>query len=143
MFGTKISLLFLGLMFAFAGLSHAVLFINNGDGTVNDDETGLIWQQMDDGVTRTWESAIVYCNQLSLGGNNDWRLPNIKELESIVAEFVYDPAIDPVFVGTKSLSYWSASSNDSAPVYAWNVHFARGTVLSYYKSDNYYVRCVR
>ena len=59
--------------------------VDNGDGTVTDNRTGLIWQQGEPGAM-TWNSALTYCEGLSLAGSTDWRLPNIKELESLVDE---------------------------------------------------------
>lgn len=77
-------------------------FINNGDGTVSDYATGLMWQKADDGAVRNWEQAIKYCESLELAGYNDWHLPNIKELQSIV-DYQRSPsatnsaAINPIF----------------------------------------------
>jgi len=59
-------------------------FVDNGDGTVTDLATGLMWQQADDGISRDWEAALAYAENLNLGGYTDWRLPNAKELQSIV-----------------------------------------------------------
>ena len=59
-------------------------FVDNGDGTITDLATGLMWQLADDGITRDWESALSYSENLNLGGYDDWRLPNAKELQSIV-----------------------------------------------------------
>jgi hypothetical protein len=73
-----------------------------GDGTVTDAATGLTWQQADDGVPREWEESLVYCEALELGGYDDWRLPDVKELQSIV-DYTRSPAtsgsaaIDPIF----------------------------------------------
>jgi len=58
-------------------------FVDNGDGTISDLSTGLMWQMDDDGNTRDWEAALDYSETLSLAGYDDWRLPNIKELQSI------------------------------------------------------------
>jgi len=71
-------------------------FANNGDGTVTDKASGLMWQQQDDGVGRNWQDSLAYCEGLELAGQTDWRLPNIKELQSIVDYTRHDPAIDPV-----------------------------------------------
>ncbi len=60
----------------------AHVFQDNGDGTVSDNQTGLMWQQ-GKATSRLWEQAITYCENLSLAGFNSWRLPNIKELRSI------------------------------------------------------------
>ena len=77
-------------------------FMDNGDGTITDLATGLMWQQADDGTARDWEEALSYAEQLELGGYSDWRLPNAKELQSIVdytrcPDITGSPAIDPMF----------------------------------------------
>src|SRR3989338_5468335 len=122
-------------------------FTDNGNGTVTDNDTGLMWQKEDDDVTRTWESAIIYCEGLSLGSYSDWRLPNIKELESITDATKDNPAIDTTyFPNTNSSSslakYWSSTTymNDSSS--AWSVSYY-SNIYMYYKSYDYYVRCVR
>ena len=117
---------------------------NNGNGTVSDLVTALTWQQQDDNVTRIHAVAITYCQALTLGGNNNWRLPTIKELTSIVDYRVRSPSIDEtVFSNTISSFYWSASSVASNSTNAWNVNFNSGNVNSNNKTNNNYVRCVR
>lgn len=59
-------------------------FVDNGDGTITDLSTGLMWQLADDGQTRDWQQALAYSEELTLAGYEDWRLPNAKELQSIV-----------------------------------------------------------
>ena len=76
-------------------------FADNGDGTITDSATGLMWQQGDSGP-HNWEDALTYCESLQLAGRNDWRLPNAKELQSIVdysrsPDTTGSPAIDPLF----------------------------------------------
>jgi hypothetical protein len=77
-------------------------FTDNGDSTVTDNSTGLMWQQADDGNTYNWKDALAYAYSSELAGYTDWRLPNTKEIESIVD---YDatsfPAIDNVFSCTE------------------------------------------
>ncbi|MBT7402117.1 MAG: DUF1566 domain-containing protein, partial [Bacteroidetes Order II. Incertae sedis bacterium] len=80
-------------------------FVDNGDGTVTDLATGLMWQQADDGNTRDWEDALEYAEGSSRGGFGDWRLPNSKELQSIVdytrsPDVTHSAAIDPIFSAT-------------------------------------------
>ena len=65
-------------------------FVDNGNGTVSDTSTGLMWQQDTDRQTgnkyyvlMTWEEALLYCENLQLGGYTDWRLPTVKELRSL------------------------------------------------------------
>jgi len=121
-------------------------FKDNGDGTVTDIATGLTWQQEDDNVQRAWEAAITYCEGLNLSDHQDWRLPNIKELRTIVDMTTGFPAIDPIaFPGTNAMDfYWSATTYASSSGSAWHVGFSDGTVSYRYKEDaTYYVRCVR
>jgi len=118
-------------------------FIINGDGTVTDILTGLMWQQ-ETGVFMDWESALNYCETLTLAGYNDWRLPDINELQSIVDYSRFDPAIDAnTFPNTQSSIYWSSTTDDSYPSFAWQVYFNYGNIYSYNKSNLYYVRAVR
>jgi hypothetical protein len=125
-------------------------FHDNGDETVIDTSTGLMWEvKTDDGGSRdrdkyyTWEEALSYCEDLSLEGYNDWRLPDINELQSIVDYNQYDPSIDPVFLNTVSSLYWSSTSYVGNPHIAWTVHFNHGSMNHYLKSSYYYVRAVR
>ncbi|RWX46233.1 hypothetical protein H206_00799 [Candidatus Electrothrix aarhusensis] len=83
-------------------------FVDNGNGTISDQATGLMWQQADDGTARDWEDALAYAQGLDLAGHDDWRLPNAKELQSIV-DYTRSPdetepvmlAIDPLFSTTE------------------------------------------
>ncbi|MUU77159.1 Lcl C-terminal domain-containing protein [Winogradskyella endarachnes] len=59
-------------------------FVDNNDGTITDKATGLMWQKIDDGNAYNWVDALKYAKNSSLGNYNDWRLPNTKELQSIV-----------------------------------------------------------
>jgi hypothetical protein len=80
-------------------------FVDNGDGTVTDRATGLMWQQADSGAGYKWRDALAYAQDLVLAGHDDWRLPNAKELQSIV-DYTRSPAtthsaaIDPLFQAT-------------------------------------------
>jgi len=81
-------------------------FKDNGDGTVSDYATGLMWQKADDGKSRDWEKSLDYAENLNLAGYSDWRLPDAKELQSIVdytrsPQTTNSPAIDPVFETTE------------------------------------------
>ena len=77
-------------------------FVDGGNGTVDDRATGLTWQRADSGKGFDWEAALAYCDGLKLGGAGDWRLPNPKQLQSIVdysraPDVTGSAAIDPVF----------------------------------------------
>ncbi|MBF0375719.1 MAG: DUF1566 domain-containing protein [Alphaproteobacteria bacterium] len=74
-------------------------FYDNGDGTINDEATGLTWMQADSGYGMEWEDALAYSEALTHGGHTDWRLPNIKELQSIVDYDQAPAATDAARVG--------------------------------------------
>lgn len=122
-------------------------FADNGDGTVTDYATGLIWQQADSGSGMIWEDALDYCESLSLAGGTDWRLPNAKELQSIVdysrAPSLGSAAIDPVFrtsgitneAGQADYPYfWTSTSHASAQGANSAVYLAFGRALGYMNS---------
>lgn len=77
-------------------------FADNGDGTVSDRATGLTWTKADSGKGLDWGQALGWCQDLTLAGRSDWRLPNAKELQGIV-DYSRSPsatnsaAIDPIF----------------------------------------------
>ncbi len=118
-------------------------FIINGDGTVTDTKTGLMWQQETAGPI-PWEAAMSYCKDLTLGGHTDWRDPNINELQSLVDYIRYNPAKDiAAFPGTKSSYDSSSATYVSSTAYAWCVDFHDGYVSDFHKSFGCYVRAVR
>ncbi|CAN2045259.1 hypothetical protein GMMP1_1510011 [Candidatus Magnetomoraceae bacterium gMMP-1] len=118
--------------------------IINGDGTIKDKNTGLMWQQVTAPKKMTWQQALKYCEKLNFAGYNDWRLPNIKELASIVDLRKYKPAIDgKYFSETMSEFYWSSSSAAGYNGFAWGVYFYVGYDNYGTKSSSYYVRAVR
>jgi hypothetical protein len=122
--------------------SGADRFVDNGDGTVSDNQTGLMWQKTDDGTKRNWDDAGMYCENLVLGSYDDWRVPRIDELLAVVDYGVFSPASDPVF-GSRSNYYWSGSTPAFNPDVAWSVYFGNGNAGWPAKTGTYYVRCVR
>ena len=97
-------------------------FVDNSDGTITDRATGLMWQQADDGTARDWEESLEYAEGLELAGNDDWRLPSIKELHSIVdytrsPATSSSPAIDPLFSCTE---VEDAEGNPGQYPYYWS-----------------------
>ena len=139
----KSSSLAILMLLLFVATGYTAPFTLHGDGTLTDQDSEFMWQQQDDNTTRNWQGALHYCNNLSLAGFNNWRLPNKKELESIVDYTKYNPSIDAVFTDTKSSYYWSSSSYASGPDGAWVVIFHEGSVVDYSKAGSYYARCVR
>ncbi|HVZ87004.1 MAG TPA: DUF1566 domain-containing protein [Polyangia bacterium] len=120
-------------------------------GTAYDTKTQLTWQREVPSVTYTWADAKTHCfgAGATLGGTG-WRLPTMKELQTIVDERLTWPKIDPIaFPGTPGPApgapapdFWSSSLLAGSPSKAWFVDFQDG-YSSYVDVTNvYYVRCV-
>ena len=127
-------------------------FWNNGDGTITDLATGLMWMQDDSEYGMEWQDALAYCETLDYAGHADWRLPNAKELQSIVdytrmpdATFNTMPstagaAIDTDFFNITSFTnyngdedwgfFWSSSTHKSSNGNGgWDAYVAFGRAL--------------
>jgi hypothetical protein len=153
-------------------------FTDNGT-TVTDNLSGLVWEKKTGTVGGgtdsnpenvnnyyTWStgspyngngtaftSFVVYVSGYGLAGTNDWRLPTLAELQSIVLDFACtgaictcgsSPCIDGTFGPTQSYnSFWSATSYVPFPGNAWLVYFTNGNVYSNLKTIDGYVRAVR
>jgi len=90
-------------------------YTDNGDKTVTDNNTGLMWQQIPSSNDYTWQEAVDYCNSLSLGGHDDWRIPSAKELYSIANFGTGWPYIDTTYFHlasgqvTKDEQFWTSN----------------------------------
>ncbi len=115
-------------------------FVDNGDGTVTDRLTGLMWLQdadCPDGQIG-WQAALdwvaslnssaIACANYAAMTYDDWRLPNIRELASLVDFGETDPALPAghPFVSAQSVFYWSSTTHVSTPANAWSVNLATG-----------------
>ncbi|MDH5327315.1 MAG: DUF1566 domain-containing protein [Gammaproteobacteria bacterium] len=134
-------------------------FMNNGDGTVVDSLTGIVWPAdgnimssrdpgydregvADDGIV-TWQAALAYVaklNEESYLGYNDWRLPNRNELRSLINYGVADNAVELHSNGFSNYasSYWSSSSYfsaDAVSAAAWVVNMVSGYIFPMDKSE--------
>lgn len=145
-------------------------FRDNGDGTITDDATGLMWEKLSDDDSihdkdngYTWSDAfaskIAMLNSASFAGRDDWRLPNRFELETLVHLDAMPAATWPPFeqgcapgcnvllcsctMGTTHSLYWSSSSFAYAPTNAWVVSMSEGRVYPDLKYLGYGVRAVR
>ncbi len=137
-------------------------FADHKNGAVTDLKTGLVWQKCpmgfnnddtcsDDGINNnewtSWNNALGYCEALSLAGTDDWRLPNIKEMYSIVDSSLTSRTIDSTaFPTTPFYESWSSTTykySDSAEIWAFHVRFNVGDVIVNSKAgDTSNVRCV-
>jgi hypothetical protein len=148
-------------------------YTDNGDGTITDEVTDLVWEKLCDqdpaGVIcpadhdvdsgYTWVNAftkIANMNAANYAGHSDWRLPNVRELESLAERGRVNPAIDPTFASgclapcdtvacscTRQNYYWSSTSAQGNPGFAWLVVFTDGVVGTGNKINANYVRAVR
>jgi hypothetical protein len=114
---------------AVRGQSPALTFMDNADGTVTAavGDRRLMWAKASSLESMYWQNALEYCEGLELAGYSDWRLPNIKELRSIVDYERHNPAIDlNYFPDTESLGYWTSTTCVINFSNAWIVGFASG-----------------
>lgn len=128
-------------------------FTDNGNGTITDNRTGLMWAKdgygagANYGYGMAWANAITFASTCTLGGYTDWRLPNVKELISIVKYSGTAPFIDATyFPNTYSGYYWTSTTNPADTSTAFVVGFVGDTYfpVSYYaKTGLDYLRLVR
>lgn len=129
-------------------------FVDNGDGTVTDRATGLMWMQTDSAALKAgprrdgrldWREALQWAADLDYAGHRDWRLPNAKELHSIV-DYTRSPdatrsaALDPVFRATPITNeggrpdfgeYWTSTTHVRATSAEFAVYIAFGRALGF------------
>ena len=152
----------LGLLCTLAWPAWAA-FTDNGNGTVTDTTTGLVWDKCSRGQTwdnttppgtctgaastHAWAAALaeaIAANTASHRGHTDWRLPNSTELESLVKIDAASPAMDgAAFPNTPSNWFWSSTTYTPYPAYAWYVNFNDGYTLASDKANTGHVRLVR
>jgi hypothetical protein len=115
-------------------------FVDNGDGTVTDLATGLTWMKADSGIALNWEEALEYAENLEFAGYDDWRLPNAKELQSIVdytrapdavEASQQGPAIDPIFEISESESWFWTSTTHLEAIQLGAVYITFGQAFGY------------
>jgi len=111
-----------------------------------DNKTGFMWQDNSASkyTKKDWKGALAFCKALRLEGHEDWRLPTIKELETILGT---DPRNMDIKKGFKNIGgsgyYWSSDEDDSNEGFAWMMNFKRGYEYINYKTYERYIRCVR
>ena len=131
-------------------------FTSNGNGTVTDRTTGLMWmscslgQQWKGKTCRgkatgfSWQEGLKVTASQTFAGHSDWRLPNKNELDSIVEGRCYTPAINTeIFPETPPAFFWTSSPYAGSMTGAWSVDFGFGAVTASVKTGEMYVRLVR
>ncbi|MEA2050567.1 MAG: DUF1566 domain-containing protein [Campylobacterota bacterium] len=136
-------------------LFYFLLFINihliadsiyvKSDNVVIDISKNIMWQDNIDVIQYKsgWTLAKEYCNSLTLNGFTDWKLPTIKELQTIANIKKAKPALYDEFKYIEHTSYWSRSQDITNDAYAWYVGFKTGATYKDSKDYDCYVRCVR
>jgi len=120
-------------------------FTDNGDGTITDEATGLTWMKSDSGKGMDWPSALKYAEAMTMADHSDWRLPNAKELQTII-DYTRSPdttgsaAIDPIFDATEIKNesgkkdfahYWTSSSHVGSRGAETATYFAFGRAMGF------------
>jgi len=121
-------------------------FTDNGDGTVTDHNTELMWTKDADLCgTKNWWDATSYCWDLTLADHSDWSLSYISELNSLIDRNQLDPALPPdnPFTNLKSGYYWSSTTDVDDTNSAWDAVFGDGVASLGDKGGGGYVWCVR
>ncbi len=120
-----------------------------GDEVVIDRATGLLWPADKDGWgcfnggTKDFALAILWAESLNFAGFNDWRIPNVNELNSILDWSNYNPMVDTNFFSAYNASYGTSTSNGKYTASYETVHFGIGYTTERTKSSVYRVRAVR
>lgn len=132
--------------------------IDNGNGTITDSMTGLMWKQCSEGQSGndcatgsaegfTWQLALQRVQEINISGfagYTDWRVPNIKELSSLVDHQCSYPSINLArFPNTPAMWYWSASATAGLPGNVWYVYFGNGYINWSNNQGGYQLRLVR
>jgi len=135
--------LFIGvLLLSILLVSHAYsadnLFVDNEDGSVTDLSTGLMWSKNTLGEMAQYV-AKTFCSNLELAGYDDWRLPNLDELGTLV-DNNFSPTINTTFF-PDTLDYYLSSEDGFDVVYG--INFINGTIFLDYWSYEFFFRAVR
>jgi hypothetical protein len=124
-------------------------FVDNGNGTISDNATGLMWQQDDSVTSYNWSDALTYCENLATAGYDDWRLPNVKELQSLVdygrsPDTTNSAAINPLFNATPITNeagnldyaaYWSSTTHANMHAGANSAYVNFGRSMGYWNGS--------
>lgn len=113
---------------------------------VLDNLTGLIWaRNANIAGIKSWSESITYCESLTYGGQSDWRLPNVNEMQSLTDRGQYNPSLPTgnPFVGVKNDLYWVSTFHPGLSTHAWIVSLDGGYAYVQTRTNGYYVWPVR
>jgi Protein of unknown function (DUF1566) len=113
---------------------------------VRDNLTGLYWARNANIIGKTnWVSALTYCEGLTYGDQSDWRLPNIRELTTLLDYGRYEQALPSghPFINVQGLYYWSSTTDAAATNNAWGINFWDGNLYDQLKTTKNYFWPVR
>ena len=105
-------------------------FTDNGDSTITDNVTGLMWQKFPSRDSMPWETALTRAEEARIAGHDDWRLPNLKELGSLV-DITRNAPASPTLFTMQSLRYWTSTAQFKQTANAWFVDFQNSGLTSY------------
>ena len=142
------------IVLVFSMATNAQLLRDDDSNIVTDTVTKLQWDDKDyyedpgndspSKVASNLQDAIDFCENSDLNGTNDWRLPNVNELKTILDISKYSPAIDGNFSSTENGAYWTSTSDIKNINKVFSVNFSEGITHSDEKSSvDYNIRCVR
>jgi hypothetical protein len=114
-------------------------YTDNGNETVSDLSTGLMWQKISDFQLYKWQSAMDYCDGFNLAGYDDWRLPEVDELFDLHFPVI---GFNEVFEGPVA-TYWASTEYSVIPRLRWAMSFDYGYRLTTSPQETFHVRCVR
>jgi hypothetical protein len=124
--------------------SNTEHYKENGDGTVTDNFTGLVWQQSKAQNLMTWEEALRYASGLTLAGASDWRVPNVKEIQSLNDTKLIKPSFNKnYFTNVQSGNFWTSTTMVNDPAKSWDINVDYGIVSYNDKTLKENVLCVR
>jgi len=111
---------------------------------VQDNRTGLIWEQAPDSIHDVWSASVARCSAKTVGGRQGWRAPTVDELKSLVDSSQQDPALpsDHPFSNIRSAIFWTATPSPSDDIVAWQVSFFSGEAVTDQKSGTRRMWCV-
>ena len=119
-------------------------FTDNGNGTITDNVTNLLWQKIHSTDSLSWEQSLTYADTATIGGYTDWRLPNIKELQSINDENLINPSVNNAFFSNVGVNkFWSSTSLPNQTTKAWYLSTQFGITTYDAKTIKHYIYCVR